>query len=293
MLSARHLPALVEHEGRTWVLREVRGERRLLDPGEGKPREVDRAALAGAFAIWLDHPAERAEPKGRSSAGRLLARALAARGRLLLEVALATLLTSLLAVATSFFALQVYDRVIPTFAYATLHALAGVVAVLIVFDFVLRLVRAHLLDRVSREVDLEVSVAVFRALSGVRLDARPGAVGTLAAQVAGLEVARSFFASSVLFTLAEVPFALLFAAIIAFIAAPIAWVYAALALGALAAALVACAKLRALSRRQLEAGFRRNGLLVESIQGAETIKAFGAGWRFAERWREPPHAARR
>ena len=286
MLSERHLPALVEHEGRTWVLREVRGARRLLDAGDGNPREVDQVALAEAFAIWLDRTGEPAEQEGPSTAGRLLARALAARGRLLVEVALATLLTSLLAVAVSFFALQVYDRVIPSFAYATLHALAGVVGVLIAFDFVLRLVRAHLLDRVSREVDVEVSLAVFRALSGVRLDARPGTVGTLAAQVAGLEVARSFFASSVLFTLAEVPFALLFAAIIAFIAGPIAWVYAVIALGALAAALVAAAKLNALSRRQLEVGFRRNGLLVESIQGAETIKAFGAGWRFAERWRE-------
>ncbi|HZS68417.1 MAG TPA: ATP-binding cassette domain-containing protein [Burkholderiales bacterium] len=286
MLSERHLPALVEHQGRTWVLREVRGARRLLDPGEGKPCEVDQAVLGEAFAIWLDQPGEHTERKGGSSAARLLVRALASRGRLLVEVALATLLTSLLAVATSFFALQVYDRVIPSFAYATLHALAGVVAVLIAFDFILRLTRAHLLDRVSREVDVEVSVAVFRALGGVRLDARPGAVGTLAAQVAGLEVARSFFASSVLFTLAEVPFAVLFAAIVAVIAGPIAWVYVALALGALAAAIVACARLRTLSRRALEIGFRRNGLLVESIQGAETIKAFGAGWRFAERWRD-------
>ncbi|HYY62152.1 MAG TPA: ABC transporter transmembrane domain-containing protein, partial [Burkholderiales bacterium] len=286
MLTERHLPALVEHEGRTWVLREVRGARRLLDPGDGNPREVDHAELADAFAIWLDQPGEPAAREHRGTAGRLLARALAARGRLLVEVALAALLTSLLAVATSFFALQVYDRVIPSFAYATLHALAGVVGVLIAFDFVLRLVRAHLLDRVSREVDVEVSVAVFRALSGVRLDARPGSVGTLAAQVAGLEVPRAFFASSVLFTLAEVPFALLFAGIIALIAGPIAWIYAALALGALAAALVACVKLRALSRKQLELGFRRNGLLVESIHGAETIKAFGAGWRFTERWRE-------
>jgi ATP-binding cassette subfamily C protein LapB len=287
MLGERHLPALVEHEGRTWVLREVRGARRLLDSGEGKPCEVDQAALADAFAIWFDRRGEPMQPhEGGSSAARLLVRALASRGRLLVEVAVATLLTSLLAVATSFFALQVYDRVIPSFAYATLHALAGVVGVLIAFDFVLRLVRAHLLDRVSREVDVEVSLAVFRALSGVRLDARPGTVGTLAAQVAGLEVPRAFFASSVLFTLAEVPFALLFAAIIAFIAGPIAWAYAALALGALAAALIACAKLRSLSRRALEAGYRRNGLLVESIQGAETIKAFGAGWRFAERWRE-------
>jgi ATP-binding cassette subfamily C protein LapB len=290
MLGPPHLPALVEYDGRTWVLREIRGPRRLLDPGDGKALEVDEAALEQAFAIWLDQDAaagrKAASRSKGSAAGRLLGAALAVRGRLLAEVALATLLTSLLAVATSLFALQVYDRVIPSFAYATLYALAGVVGVLIAFDFVLRLVRARLLDRVSRDVDEEVSVAVFRALAGVRLDARPRAVGTLAAQVAGLETARSFFASSVLFTLAEVPFALVFAGIIWFIAGPIAWIYGAVALGALAAALVAYVRLNAISSRQLEAGYRRNGLLVESIQGAETIKAFGAGWRFAERWRE-------
>jgi ATP-binding cassette subfamily C protein LapB len=286
MLTERHLPALVEHAGRAWVLREIRGARRLLDPGDGKALEVDEAVLAEAYAIWLEHRARPPEPQSAGAAGRLLAAALALRGRLLGEVALATLLISMLTVVTSFFALQVYDRVIPSFAYATLYALAGVVGVLVAFEFVLRLVRARLLDRVSREVDEEVSVEVFRHLAAVRLDARPRAVGTLAAQVAGLESARAFFASTVLFTIAEVPFALLFVAIIAFIAGPIAWVYGAIVLGALAAALVAYAKLHTLSRRQLDAGYRRNGLLVESIQGAETVKACGAGWRFAERWRE-------
>jgi ATP-binding cassette subfamily C protein LapB len=295
MLTSRHLPALVEYEGRAWVLREIRDGRCLLDPGDAKVLEADPSALVEAYAIWFDHSdkgrnarkyaAPWGEGKG-GTAGRLLAAALAVRGRLLAEVALATMLTSLLAVATSLFALQVYDRVIPSFAYATLHALAGVVAVLIVFDFILRLVRARLLDRVSRDVDEEVSVAVFKALGGVRLDARPRAVGTLAAQVAGLEVARSFFASSVIFTLAEAPFALLFIAIIAAIAGPVAWVYGIVVVCALVAGLAAYARLRTISQRQLEAGFRRNGLLVESIAGAETIKAFGAGWRFAERWRE-------
>jgi ATP-binding cassette subfamily C protein LapB len=287
LLAQQHLPALVEHEGASWVLRELRGEQRLLDAGEGKPIEVPAAALAGAYAIWIEAAAPAAEAAtGRGTARRLIAAALGARRRLLGEVALATLLTSVLAVATSFFALQVYDRVIPSFAYATLYALVGVVAVLIGFDLVLRLVRAHLLDRVSRDVDVDVSLAVFRALSGVRLDARPRAVGTLAAQVAGLETARAFFASTVLFTLAELPFAALFVLVIAFIGGPIAAIYAIIAAGALAAALVAYLKLRNVSRQQMQAGYRRNGLLVEAIQGAETIKAFGAGWRFADRWRE-------
>ncbi|MEK6243940.1 MAG: ATP-binding cassette domain-containing protein [Pseudomonadota bacterium] len=286
MLRAQHLPALVEHGGRCWVLREIRDTRRLLDPGDGRPVEVAATELAQAFAIWLERPDRPAEDKGPSAAGGLIAAALGARRRLLAEVAVATLLTSILAVATAVFTFQVYDRVIPSFSYATLWALAGVVGVLIAFDFVLRMVRARLLDRVSRDIDEEVSVSVFRALTGVRLDARPRAVGTLAAQVAGLELARSFFASTVLFTFAEVPFAVLFIVLIAFIGGPLAWIYAAVALLAVAVAFVAHARLKSISRQQLQAGFRRNGLLVESIQGAETIKAFGAGWRFVERWRE-------
>jgi ATP-binding cassette subfamily C protein LapB len=287
LLAEHHLPALVEHEGRAWVLREIRASNRLLDPGDGKPIEVAAAQLGTAYAIWIERTgAAASEPRGDSAARRLLMVALAVRGRLLVEVALATLLSGVLAVVTSFFALQVYDRVIPTFAYATLYALVGVVGVLIAFDFVLRLVRARLLDRVSRDVDEEVSVAVFRALGGARLDARPRAVGTLAAQVAGLESARAFFTSTVLFTLAELPYALLFVLIIGFIGGPIALIYAGVALCAIVVATVVYFRLRTISRLQMQAGFRRNGLLVESIQGAETIKAFGAGWRFADRWRE-------
>jgi ATP-binding cassette subfamily C protein LapB len=287
MLRAEHLPALVEHAGRCWVLREIRDAKRVLDPGDGKPVEVAAAELGAAYAIWLERPGKApAGEKGPSAARGLITAALGVRRRLMAEVAIATLLTSILTIATSVFTFQVYDRVIPSFSYATLWALAGVVGVLIVFDFVLKLVRARLLDRVSRDIDEDVSVSVFRALTGVRLDARPGAVGALAAQVAGLELARSFFTSTVLFTFAEIPFAVLFIVLIAFIGGPIAWVYTAVALLALAAALTAYLRLRSISREQLQAGFRRNGLLVESIVGAETIKASGAGWRFAERWRE-------
>lgn len=287
LLGAQHLPALVEYDGRSWVLREIRGAQRLLDPGEGKPVEVPAEALEKAYAIWIEPPpGAAAAAGGRRPARRMLFAALGLRKRVLTEVAVATLLTGVLAVVTSFFALQVYDRVIPSFAYATLYALVGVVALLIGFDFVLRLVRARLLDRVSRDIDEEVSVAVFRALAGLRLDARPRAVGTLAAQVSGLEMARSFFASTVLFTLAELPYAVLFVFIIGYVGGPIALIYAVVGLLALIAALIAYLRLRVVTRRQLESGFRRNGLLVEAIQGAETIKASGAGWRFTDRWRE-------
>jgi ATP-binding cassette subfamily C protein LapB len=286
MLTEVHLPALVEIDGRSWVMKEIRGSRRLLDPGEGNSVEMDVTALERANAIWFDHEGKPQPRKGDSPALAMLWAAFARRKRVFVEVAIGTILTSTLAIASSFFALQVYDRVIPTFAYATLYALAGVVGVIIFFDFILRIVRARLLDRVSRDIDEELSVDVFRSLAGIRLDARPKSVGSLAAQVAGLEISRSFFASGVLFTLAELPFAVMFIVLIGFIGGPIALIYTAAAIIALLWALVTFFRLRAISNRQMELGFARNGLLVESIHGAETIKANNAGWRFSDRWRD-------
>jgi ATP-binding cassette subfamily C protein LapB len=290
-LEPRHLPLLIEHEGSSWVLLEQRGEHVVLDSGAGELRELPRAEIADALAVWLRPRTVAAAPDGDDAqpARALLWNALRQRRRLLAEIALASLLTSVLAVATGLFAQQVYDRVVPSFALSTLWALVGIVGVLLVFDFALRVVRARMLDRIACEIDEEVSSEVFRVLGDVRLDARPRAVGTLAAQVSGLESTRAFFTSSVLFTLAEIPFALIFIAVIACIAGPLAWIYVAAAAVALVMGLVAQARVRRLAAQQQVSMHSRNGVLVEAIAGSETLKALGATWRFAERWRALTH----
>lgn len=286
LLKQKHLPALVELDGKAWVICAMDGDTLRLDAG-GESREVPRQALATASAIWVERAAAPGgEEKSSGQARRMIVRALLQRRRVLAEIAIATLLTSILTIATSFFAMQVYDRVIPTYAYSTLWALVGIVGILIGFDFVLRLIRARLLDRISREIDEEISATVFNAVMGVRLDARPPSVGTLAAQVAALEGPRAFFASSMLFGIGELPFIILFLVLIVFIAGPLALVYFGITLAAFGSALLAHLRLKAISRRQIRLGYQRNGLLVESIAGAETIKSTAADWRYADRWRE-------
>jgi ATP-binding cassette subfamily C protein LapB len=43
--------------------------------------------------------------------------------------------------------------------------------------------------------------------------------------------------------------------------------------------------LRDLARQEIQRGHERHGLLVDTIQGAETIQSCGGGWRFADTWR--------
>jgi ATP-binding cassette, subfamily C, bacterial LapB len=90
----------------------------------------------------------------------------------------------------------------------------------------------------------------------------------------------------VVFALVDLPFALMFVGFIAIIGGPVAWVYVLLLPAALTLGLVAQWRLRELLRRQLSRSNERQGLLVDTIRGAESIRASNAGWRFARQWQD-------
>jgi ATP-binding cassette subfamily C protein LapB len=118
----------------------------------------------------------------------------------------------------------------------------------------------------------------------LRLDQQPRSLGTLAAQVGGLDAVRQFFSSGVVFALVDLPFALLFLAFIGIIGGAVGWVYALLLPVALLLGYVTQWRLRSLLRQQMLRSNERQGLLVDSIRGAESIRANNAGWRFAQEW---------
>src|SRR5690606_12484591 len=113
----------------------------------------------------------------------------------------ATFVVNIIALATSLFTMQVYDRVVPRGAFSTLLVLLVGVIVALIFDFTLRVVRASLLEKEAVKIETEVSEFYFSRAADVRLDARPPSVGTMAAQMRGLETVRSVMSSSALFAM--------------------------------------------------------------------------------------------
>lgn len=202
------------------------------------------------------------------------------------RVVVATCLINLLAVSMSLFAMQVYDRVVPTLAYATLTTLVAGMVIVIVFDWLLKTLRARTLDSLASAVDRQLSQEVYEHLLHLRLDAQPRSLGTLAAQVSSLEAVRQFFSSAVVFALIDLPFALMFLAFIAVIGGKVAWVYTLLLPAALILGFASQWRLRRLMREQIQRANERQGLLVDSIRGAEAIRASNAGTTFGDQWRE-------
>jgi len=286
-LDRRHMPVLIWYNN-CWHLVE-HGEEGdvLLTAADGVQQSLSADRLGNSPVLWLRVPPADQQIVAllKSSSSKIILSEVLKDKRWLVEVLIATVVINTLAVFTSLFAMQVYDRVVPSFAYATLTALVVGMAIMLVLDWSLKFIRARILDHMAKQVDLNVSQRLFEHLLRLRLDSRPRSLGSLAAQMNGLETVRSFFSSTIVFALTDMPFGLMFIAIIATLGGVVSLVYVVLLLVALMLGLLAQRRLRELAVLEVQRSHERHGLLVDAIQGAETIQSTGGGWRFAETWR--------
>jgi ATP-binding cassette subfamily C protein LapB len=129
-------------------------------------------------------------------------------------VVVAALFINLLALATPLFTMNVYDRVLPNRAEATLWVLGIGLVIALLFDLILRAARAHVIDRVGRNVDLRVSTAIFDRILNMRLADRPGTTGSLASRIAEHELVREFFTSNMIALVIDLMFTGIFLLVI-------------------------------------------------------------------------------
>lgn len=201
------------------------------------------------------------------------------------EAVVASLMINLLALASSMFSMQVYDRVIPTHSEYTLVILASGVALLIIFEMFMKFARSKIMDRMVVTLDQNLSRDIFERLLKVRVDQMPASVGSLAAQLRGYEQVRSFFTASTLFTLVDLPMSLLFIVIIGVIGSPwLSLVPVIAAVIGLAIGMYSRGKMDIAAAQGAQASYAKTGILVETVEGIETIKAGAGNWKFLSRW---------
>lgn len=201
------------------------------------------------------------------------------------EGAVAGAFINFLALGASLYSMQIYDRVIPTQGYATLGVLTLGVGIAILFEMIFKLVRSHLLEHAISDIDLKLSRAIFTRLLNIRLDQLPSAVGSLSSQIRGYETIRAFMSSATFYVLIDVPFGLFFILLIIWIGGPLMGLVPFIFLILSIAMGIVMRKKIDYHAKQVTAALNlKTGLLVEAIEGAETIKAGGGGWNILSRW---------
>ncbi len=140
------------------------------------------------------------------------------------EVAAGSLVANLLAVAVALFSLQVYDRVIPFQSEPTLWVLAIGVFLAIALEAALKIARASLMDSTGKRIELAVQGRLMRRLLGMKMGPGERKPSEIFAAMRDFGSVREFFTSSTIGTLADLPFLVVFLALVASIGGNLVWV---------------------------------------------------------------------
>ena len=209
---------------------------------------------------------------------------LAENKRIYRDVMLAAFMVNMFALAMPMFTMNVYDRVVPNRSTETLWVMAIGVAIIVFGDLILRTMRGYFLDWASARIDIKLSARIMQQVLGLRMENKPNSVGSFASNLRSFEGVRDFITSATITTMIDMPFGLIFIAVMAWIS----WqMVIPVLIGAAIMLLYAFSvqtKMHALSETMYRAGALRNATLIESLVGLETVKALGMEGNMQRKW---------
>lgn len=200
------------------------------------------------------------------------------------QVILASFLINILALISSLYVMNVYDRVIPNEAYSTLWVLSIGVFLAILFEFIAKMIRSHLTDIAGKKADLIISSALFRRVMALRLIERPISSGSYANNLRDFEAVREFMTSASLLVLVDAPFLLLFLFVMFIIGGKLAIVPAVICTLVLIVSFAVQPVLAKRINESMRESSQRQGLAVEAVEGIETLKVNNATNWAQQRW---------
>lgn len=202
------------------------------------------------------------------------------------DVLLASLLVNLFALASPLFVMNVYDRVVPNKSEETLWVLAAGMLTVILFDFLLKMLRGYFVDAAGKRTDLILSSTIFERVLGIKMEARPESIGSFANNLQEYESFRDFLTSATITALIDIPFLVLFLGVIALLGGNLALIpLFALPIGIMIS-LIVQRPLKATIASLFRFASQKGATLIESLSSLETIKTQGAASHFQRRWED-------
>ena len=229
---------------------------------------------------------ERAPDAGGQSPGHWFWSTLGKNWRIYRDVLVASFLINLFALASPLFVKNVYDRVVPNRVFETLWVLAIGVALVVLFDILMKMLRGYFIDLAGKKSDVLLSSRIFEQVLGLRMEAKPTSVGAFANNLREFESIRDFITSASIATLVDLPFIALFLLVIWLIGGPVVWVGVGVILLVAAYGVAVQRPLRESVEKTYKASAQKGAMLIESLSGLESIKFLGAESPLQRKWEQ-------
>lgn len=291
-ISQPVLPAvIILKKEQSCVLLAVNGRKaKIFLPETGTIKEIAYGDLEKAYAGYVIYVHPRAEftdpqaPELDDVSRHWFWGVVRQNAGLYGRVLLAAVLVNLFAVVAPLFIMNVYDRVIPNNALETGWVLAIGALTAYMFDLIMRTLRGYFIDLAGRRIDVTVTRRIYDQLLNMKLAGRPPSSGAFANMLREFDSVRDFMTSATITGLVDLPFSLFFLLIIYLIGGPIAFMLFFLILFVIGVGMLLQWPLKLLVRKSMHASEAKHGLLVETINGLETIKAVSADGRMRARY---------
>jgi ATP-binding cassette, subfamily C, bacterial LapB len=202
------------------------------------------------------------------------------------DVLWGSLLINIFVLATPLFTMNVYDRVIPNNAEETLLVFTiGIIAVYIL-DFFLKFTRGYMLEIAGKKSDIIMSSIIFEKVLDLKMAVHPTSVGSFANNLRNFESVRSFFTTATMTAVIDLPFAIIFLAVIYYIGGALVLVPMVTMILMLSYALFIRKPLQESIESAYEVGAKKNGILIETLQNIETVKTMRMAGKLQWEWEE-------
>ncbi|MDU5192667.1 MAG: type I secretion system permease/ATPase, partial [Mixta calida] len=196
--------------------------------------------------------------------------------RYIFEAAVLSVVINVLVLAMAIFTMTVYNRVLPNQTYVTLWTMAIGVTLALFFELCARLARAWVTDRAGKKIDLLLGAQIFRHVLQGKMENRAQSSGAFGNVMQSFETVRELTTSAALTTVADLPFVLLFLLVIHMVAGPLVWCVVLILVAIVTMVLLMQIPLKRHAEESMKIGSNRYGLVIETLDNLETIKALRA-----------------
>ena len=206
--------------------------------------------------------------------------------RIYRDVLIASLLINVFGLATPFFILNVYDRVIPNSAFETLWVLAIGIAIIYLFSLLMQSLRGYFVDLAGQKASLNMSAELIEKTLGMKMTERPESVGSYSNKIQQFDSIRDFITSFSITTMVDMPFVFLALFAIWYLSGPVVLVHGVAICFLILYSLLIHRPLKNAIENTYQATSKKNAILVEGLNGLENLKMLGAESKVQKDWED-------
>lgn len=257
----------------------------LIEHGNDAPVTLAMAEFAERFlgGVIRVAPASDAGDAGDAASGQLPKRRfgfqwfipeLLKHKKLWQEILLASLIIQVISLATPLFTQTIIDKVVVHHSQSTLIVIAIAMVVMTLFSACLSWLRQYLVLHTGNRVDAALGRAVFEHLFKLPpqyFHYRP--TGVIAARMQGIETIREFIAGAAITLMLDMPFLLVFVAIMFYYSLTLTLIVLAMLLLVAALSFIVAPMFQQRLQQQFQLGARNQAFMTEYVAGLETVKS--------------------